>query len=129
GREIEVVRVGDGHGPAGPARPRVDRGEAGAAGVVYPQHGTVPGRGDVVGLATDGEGSDDLVGSRVDLIYRVAEAVRYVNQVLIAGPLGIHHAGRYLGVHVHRSGPGRRWGRGSGVGLGLGGVRGRMLRR
>ena len=96
-----------GTGRPGSAGLGADRGEAVAVGVVHPQHRAVPGRGDVVGLPTDREGPDHLVGMRVDLGHRVAQAIRHIDPVRIVGPLRVHHAGPDVGVHIHRRW--RRW--------------------
>jgi acyl-CoA synthetase (AMP-forming)/AMP-acid ligase II len=102
GGEVEVVGVGDLDRRPGVSGDGADRGQGVAVGVVRPEHGAVPGRGDVVRFGSDRKCPGDPVGGRVDLADRVADAVRHVDAEAIMCPLRVVHAGRRMRVHVHR---------------------------
>ena len=69
-----------------PTRPvrRVDGREGVALVVLDPEHRQVVGRAHVLGLLSDGEGLDDLVGGRVDDADRVAPGVRDIDARRVA---------------------------------------------
>src|SRR5205823_7742814 len=78
-REVEVVRISDRHLLAGLSRKRVDRREAVAGIVVHPERLEVVRRSDVLWQRSGGEMPDDPEAVRIDLVDRVAAAVRHVD--------------------------------------------------
>src|SRR5690606_31968473 len=107
---VEVVRVLDLDGLAGPAGLRVDRGDEVAAAGDGVQRRHVPRRHDVLGLAAGGERVDDLVGGRIDHHRVAGDLVRHVDEEAGAGGVGVAVAGADVPVDVQGR---RRGGRGS----------------